>query len=189
MNALAVVISALGMVFMLGEANWIILGCISFISILIRVILMLLSPGGWVWNDISVPPVGMLGVLWKHGHAWIAGLHLLISMVLVMTLILLMVLLGKVLLVVALLSKGHGPAKALRNVSGVILLVDELWVLGVEPAALARVVKIGVVELLSLGEALWDEGDAGEAVALHRFRKLDRFGTIQESGKAECLLG
>lgn len=67
-DTLAVVIPAHGMVFMLGEANWIILGCITLICLLISVNLMLIGPGRGVWNDVSVPPVGMLGVLRKHGH-------------------------------------------------------------------------------------------------------------------------
>ena len=113
-------------------------------------------------------------------------------MLLGMVMVLLMVLFAMVLLV-TLLSKRHGPSEALWDICNVVRLIREVWVLRVQPAALARVLKLTVIELLgfSLGKALeftWHESDSWEARSLSRLRKLDGLSPIKESCQAENLL-
>jgi len=76
-----VVVLLHGVVLSLREGNWISLRSISLILFLVRVVLMLIGPGRVVWDGVSVPPVGVLGMLCEGGHAWLAGLlHMLLCM-------------------------------------------------------------------------------------------------------------
>merc|ERR1712032_1766472 len=129
------------------EANRIVLRSIGTISLLVRVIVVLLGPGRVVWNRVTVPPLRRSGLLGKESHTWLAGLlHMLLCMMLTMMLSLMMVFLSMMsvmlLFMMGLLRQGHCPCIALGNVIDELLLVDESRIFRVEPASLARVVKV-----------------------------------------------